>query len=458
MKGIGLRGKMAIFIILYTVTALSLISVFVYQTVQEEQANSRWSQMSLRAVQWGGYIADRLASGIAPGDIRGGPAAPVSPPRNADEENDSDPAREFAALIECESVAVYSEKGERIVVVKKHGNGRLPFRIGPGAEEPEVPEEERGGLAMMVPLSLGGVGRTVYCHFGLPVDRGDLSRVYKAIAQVGITLVVLVLLLALAAHRIIVRPILTITDATELVSEGDLSEHIRVTTGDELETLARRFNRMLGRVRKMQEMALDSSPLTGLPGNNSIQNRIDNAIADAEKVCVVYADLDSFKAYNDVYGFEAGDRAIKMTAEVIQEALAGLPEQETFVGHIGGDDFVAVLPDSHAGSFGRAVCDDFDFNVKELYSEKDVKRGGIRAVDREGRERRFPFMSISLGAVSLASGRFCHFSEVASIAAEVKKAAKSKEGSSFVMDKRKGSPVRFERYSDTDVMPAVKNP
>ena len=87
-----------------------------------------------------------------------------------------------------------------------------------------------------------------------------------------------------------------------------------------------------------------------------------------------------------------------------------------------------------------------------------MTRGGISAIDREGKKRRFPFMSISLGAVSLASGRFRHFSEVASVAAEVKKAAKAKEGSSFVMDKRKGAPVRFERYSDTGVMPAVDEP
>jgi diguanylate cyclase (GGDEF)-like protein len=443
MKGLGLRAKLAIFMALYTITALSLISVFLYQRIQAEQANSRWAQMHLRAMQWGTYVADRAASGISLRDIKGEPPLPAD-------------SGQLAALVSCESVGVFSATGERVSVLKEFGNDSLPASVASGPDGARQAGDDTG-LAMMVNLSIDGVEHVVYCHFGLPADRAHLSGVYWSIGKVAATLLLLVGLLAFAAHRLIIRPILTITDATERVSEGDLSESFRLNTGDELETLARRFNRMLGRVRQMREMALDSSPLTGLPGNNSIQQRIEAALADGKNAVIVYADIDSFKAYNDVYGFEAGDRAIRMTAEMLQDALAGLGNVDGFLGHIGGDDFVAVVPDGEAEGFAVTVCAEFDLRVKRLYREKDVKRGGIRAVDREGKERRFPFMSISLGAVCLARGRFRHFSEVASVAAEVKKAAKGKRGSSYVMDRRSGRPVQYER-ADTGEMPAVRRP
>lgn len=60
-----------------------------------------------------------------------------------------------------------------------------------------------------------------------------------------------------------------------------------------------------------------ANPLTGLHGNIEIQTEINHHIARKEKFAVIYADLDNFKAYNDVYGFSSGDRAIKLTADIL---------------------------------------------------------------------------------------------------------------------------------------------
>jgi diguanylate cyclase (GGDEF)-like protein len=173
--------------------------------------------------------------------------------------------------------------------------------------------------------------------------------------------------------------------------------------------------------------------------------RINNAIDTREKAAVIYVDIDHFKAYNDVYGFEAGDRAIIFTAETLERNLVSTKAESGFLGHVGGDDFIVVIPRESAEEYANTVCKEFDEKAEDLYNEADRNRGGIRAKDRQGISREFAFMSVSMAGVDLSLSRFDHFSEVASAAASVKKAAKGKEGSSFVMDRRQGPPVGYER-------------
>lgn len=89
--------------------------------------------------------------------------------------------------------------------------------------------------------------------------------------------------------------------------------------------------------------AKHSNPLTGLPGNNIIEERLKKAIEDNEDCCVMYFDLDNFKAYNDIYGFENGDKILVFTSELLQDTMSNYQWTECFLGHIGGDDFVAVI-------------------------------------------------------------------------------------------------------------------
>jgi diguanylate cyclase (GGDEF)-like protein len=106
------------------------------------------------------------------------------------------------------------------------------------------------------------------------------------------------------------------------------------------------------------------SPLTGLPGNIRIQEEIERMVREESPFAVLYADLDNFKAYNDQKGFVQGDRLIQATARILQDAVAGRAGAEGFVGHVGGDDFVAVVPPDVAEGVARLVVETFDGQIR----------------------------------------------------------------------------------------------
>jgi diguanylate cyclase (GGDEF)-like protein len=195
---------------------------------------------------------------------------------------------------------------------------------------------------------------------------------------------------------------------------------------------------LLARIRmilKRSRQGLDANPLTRLPGNLSIESRIDGALKAEKPLAVLYIDLNQFKAYNDVYGYEEGDRVIKALARVLVEPVRG--GQADFVGHIGGDDFIVLTTPERMESVAQSICDRFDAIVPSFYSEEDKARGFIRTKDRQGAVRDFPFISVSIGICHNQERKLQGFAQVAHLGAELKKAAKSKGGSAYVVDRRK---------------------
>ncbi|HEX9058986.1 MAG TPA: response regulator [Clostridia bacterium] len=179
-----------------------------------------------------------------------------------------------------------------------------------------------------------------------------------------------------------------------------------------------------------------ANPLTGLQGNIEIQLEINRRIAKEELFSVIYADIDNFKAYNDIYGFASGDTAIKMTADIIVDCVRNNTTSRDFIGHIGGDDFVVItLPDVDS-KLCEDIIRDFDRKVVSLYSKKDRENGYIVSTNRQGQTMKFPIMSISLSVVSNEKRVLENHVRVAEIAAELKKKAKSISGSSYVKDRR----------------------
>lgn len=190
-------------------------------------------------------------------------------------------------------------------------------------------------------------------------------------------------------------------------------------------------------LERLNRLALDANPLTGLPGNNSIQVAMEGFLARCADVTVFYADLDNFKAYNDVYGYFKGDEALRDLADLLQGKVAVCRENpDRFLGHIGGDDFMFVVPDDEAEATALAIADAFDKRVPALYSPDDVARGGIRTENRKGEEDFFPLMTLSMGGVPLKRRAFTHVQELASACAEVKYRSKMMQGSSLYMDHR----------------------
>ncbi len=151
-----------------------------------------------------------------------------------------------------------------------------------------------------------------------------------------------------------------------------------------------------------RDHARESNPLTGLPGNMII-NRVLNDILCYETSCVtLYFDLDNFKAYNDVYGFDNGDKIIKTTAQIIQETIKRRDSINSFVGHIGGDDFVAVIETTNMQKVRNIVHDileTFDTKIIEYYNEEDRKNGFIRTDDRFGETKIYDITTLSIAGL-----------------------------------------------------------
>lgn len=179
------------------------------------------------------------------------------------------------------------------------------------------------------------------------------------------------------------------------------------------------------------------SPLTGLPGNVQIHAELKKRISNREEFSVLYLDLDNFKAYNDVYGFLKGDEIIKYTADTIVRCVHNYIHEGAFVGHIGGDDFIAIVPILHCEEICKNIIANFDANVIKFFTDQDVEKGYIEVANRKGIIEQFPLTSISIGVVEADVGRFANMLEIGEVGAQVKHSAKSVMGSSYFIDRRK---------------------
>jgi diguanylate cyclase (GGDEF)-like protein len=202
----------------------------------------------------------------------------------------------------------------------------------------------------------------------------------------------------------------------------------------EVQELVARVHTSLRRARQLRS----TSPLTGLPGNFEIEHRLEALVADEVPFALMHADLDSFKSYNDHYGFLRGDRAIVLTARVLQRALAAHAGHDGFLGHVGGDDFAVVCPPEVAELVASEIVRTFDEHAPMLYEPEDRERGWVEVVDRAGASHRRPLLSVSLGIATTAARPFASATEAAAAAVEMKRFAKSVPGSVYKFDRRRG--------------------
>ncbi len=179
------------------------------------------------------------------------------------------------------------------------------------------------------------------------------------------------------------------------------------------------------------------SPLTGLPGNVQIQTEMKKRLLKKEHFAILYFDLDNFKAYNDLYGFTKGDEIIKFTARVISRNIHNSDVESSFVGHIGGDDFVAIVNNGDYEEICKKVIQEFDEKVLQYYTKEDIQKGYLEVANRRGIMEQFPLTSISIGVVDVAVGRFKNVLEIGEVGAQVKHLAKTTVGSSYVINRRK---------------------
>ena len=161
----------------------------------------------------------------------------------------------------------------------------------------------------------------------------------------------------------------TITPVIVVSSNGEKEHRMRILK-ESIEYLyytVKNLNRLLSINRRI-------SPLTGLPGNVQIHAELKKRLSNKEPFSVLYLDLDNFKAYNDVYGFLKGDQIIEFTAETILKGVHANLEDSAFVGHIGGDDFVAIVSTTNCERICQNILAMFDSDVKKFFTDTDLEK------------------------------------------------------------------------------------
>ncbi|CCJ32833.1 GGDEF domain-containing protein [Caloramator australicus] len=163
-------------------------------------------------------------------------------------------------------------------------------------------------------------------------------------------------------------------------------------------------------IRRLLECTMDleltyarhTNPLTGLPGNILIENTLSDVITKGKKVSILYFDINNFKAYNDTYGFENGDRVIKLTSNIITDCLKLHLKDNYFLGHIGGDDYIAIIEEDDF-EFINKICTEiaekFDTHIKGFYTLEDIAKGYVISPNRQGELQKFNLISLCIAGL-----------------------------------------------------------
>jgi len=227
-----------------------------------------------------------------------------------------------------------------------------------------------------------------------------------------------------------------------LSAHSDFGEEITVLESGADYYMAKPFDlrELLARIKALirrveQERSLN--PLTGLPGTLLIEEEIIKRVKNHDKKFeIMYLDINNFKGFNDIYGFSQGNEAIKLVAKILIDTFEKFGSKSDFIGHIGGDDFIAITTPECTDKICQEIISQFDLKIKSLYQEKDIERGYIVGKNHNHKEQKFPIMTISIGCVSNVKRKIDSYWEIGEIVTEVKEYAKSKQGSNYYRDMR----------------------
>ncbi|MDX2474098.1 MAG: response regulator [Candidatus Krumholzibacteria bacterium] len=226
-----------------------------------------------------------------------------------------------------------------------------------------------------------------------------------------------------------------------LTAKGEEQDKVKGLKGGANDYIVKPFNHdeLLLRVSNLLEATRrerEANPLTGLPGNRAIEREIQTRIASGREYAFMYIDIDRFKSFNDHYGYSMGDRAISFLAGVLVGCTQKYGAGGEFVGHVGGDDFVVATESKIGKAMARRIIEEFDDGKVDLHDPADFKRGYLEVESRSGSIERFPLITLTLGLVNDAKGRFEHPAELSDTLAELKRFGKTTEQSVIVVERR----------------------
>ncbi len=243
-----------------------------------------------------------------------------------------------------------------------------------------------------------------------------------------------------ADNRFRHTPIIFLTAKSDVDTKlGGLAEGANdyLTKPYDRSELVQRIKNLLGWGRAQR----NCNPLTGLPGNPSIEAEVEGRLLRRQEFTFLYLDLDHFKAYNDFYGYREGDGVIRLLASVLFQVVESTGGPTDFVGHVGGDDFVVLCDGEHGRAVAEGIVQLFDESIPQLYSEKDRARGYVEIENRRGEAERFPMVSVTIAMVETARYSIEHIAHLNDMVAELKKVGKQTPGSVVAEDRRSDPPI-----------------
>ena len=309
----------------------------------------------------------------------------------------------------------------------------------PNKEKILVVEDEED-IAQLIRVTLADAGMDVRCA-------GDGMQALKEIRYYQPDLVIMDINMPRMdgyelCQKIRSNIILQYLPVIMLTVRGDVKDRIRGLQLGTDDYLIKPFDpgELLARVKSILRRTaseLAANPLTQLPGNVSINRELEERIRRRQPFCVLFADLNNFKAYNDKYSYIKGDLILKTTAQIVIQAVKKAGNESDFVGHLGGDDFIVISTPDKAEALCRYIIGEFDRLAPGFYNKRDREKGFIMSRDRKNHITRFPLMGIAIGVVTNLYREFEHSGEVSGLGAELKAFAKKKQTSHYVIDKRR---------------------
>lgn len=230
-----------------------------------------------------------------------------------------------------------------------------------------------------------------------------------------------------------------------LTARGELDEKLKGLENGANDYVTKPFSmpELLMRVKNVlswSQSQREANPLTGLPGNVSIEREVTKRIEAQQPFAFIYSDIDNFKAFNDYYGYAKGDDVIRTSARILAMAIAKSGNRDDFVGHVGGDDFVVMTTPDKADAIAKTVIDLFEKNAEKLFEQEDLERGYLKIRRRSGEIMRVKSLGITLAVVTNEKEPITHIGRVADIASELKRYGKSMTGSVVVRERRGNLP------------------
>ncbi len=183
--------------------------------------------------------------------------------------------------------------------------------------------------------------------------------------------------------------------------------------------------RVQGAIRRSERESL-TDPRSGLPAGRLIEEQLRRIIRE-ESWALMDLRISNFSAFNDIYGFVAGDDVLRFSAMLLGEIVDEHGTPNDFIGHAGGDNFIIISTTEAISNIRKTVKERFDEEVQTHYNFMDRQQGFVETTNAEGEQIKSPLMKMTMGVISPEEHRFADIREITEMAAEARRLDPSAE-------------------------------